>query len=207
MKLDDLKGWLDEHEGWEYEADENGLAGPEHEPRNAHALHVRRHCEEPARGAHVGVHAGQGRGPHHARDGLLLEDERLEQGQGRRAQGPSQKRRVKAPRIEHYTFGRITIDGKIHTADVIVLPGRVIPDWWREDGHRLGAADVEEIVAAGPACLVVGTGASGLMEVPRGNAPACSKATGSGSWSSRRRTPSPPTTASAGTAARPPACT
>jgi len=25
MKLDNLKGWLDEHEGWEYEADENGL--------------------------------------------------------------------------------------------------------------------------------------------------------------------------------------
>jgi len=49
---------------------------------------------------------------------------------------------------------------------VIILPGRVIPGWWREDGHLLGVADVEEVVAAGPACLVVGTGASGLMEVP-----------------------------------------
>jgi anaerobic ribonucleoside-triphosphate reductase len=26
MKLDELKSWLDEHEGWEYEADENGLS-------------------------------------------------------------------------------------------------------------------------------------------------------------------------------------
>jgi hypothetical protein len=49
---------------------------------------------------------------------------------------------------------------------VIVLPERVIPDWWRESGHRLDPADVEEILASKPACLVVGTGASGLMEVP-----------------------------------------
>lgn len=49
---------------------------------------------------------------------------------------------------------------------MIVLPERVIPDWWRKTGHRLEPADVEEIVAARPACLVVGTGASGLLEVP-----------------------------------------
>jgi len=58
------------------------------------------------------------------------------------------------------------VDGKIHTADVIILPGRVIPDWWRENNHRLEPSDVEEIVAVRPACLVVGTGASGLLEVP-----------------------------------------
>ena len=72
-----------------------------------------------------------------------------------------------APRIEHYTFGRVTIDGKIYTADLIVLPGRVVPDWWRGNGHRLEPADLEEVLAAGPECLVIGTGASGLMEVPR----------------------------------------
>lgn len=60
----------------------------------------------------------------------------------------------------------MTIDGKIHTTDVIVLPERVIQDWWRKTGHRLEPADVEEIVAARPSCLVVGTGASGLLEVP-----------------------------------------
>ncbi|MBM3307063.1 MAG: hypothetical protein FJY74_01895 [Candidatus Eisenbacteria bacterium] len=71
-----------------------------------------------------------------------------------------------APRIEHYSFGRVTIDGKIYTADVVVLPGRVIAGWWRKDGHRLAPEDVEDVLAARPACLVIGTGASGLMEVP-----------------------------------------
>lgn len=49
---------------------------------------------------------------------------------------------------------------------MIILPERVIPDWWREAGHRLAPADVEGVVAAGPSCVVVGTGASGLMEIP-----------------------------------------
>lgn len=67
--------------------------------------------------------------------------------------------------IEGYSFGRVTVDGRVHTADVIVLPSRVIAGWWRKDGHRLTPEDVEDVLAARPACLVVGTGASGLMEV------------------------------------------
>lgn len=72
---------------------------------------------------------------------------------------------MRPPRIEHYSFGSVTIDGEVHTADVLILPNRVIAGWWRKSGHRLEAADIEDVLAVGPSCVVVGTGASGLMEV------------------------------------------
>jgi hypothetical protein len=41
------------------------------------------------------------------------------------------------PRIEGYRFGHVVIDGDEQKRDVIVLPDRVLMDWWRADGHRL----------------------------------------------------------------------
>src|SRR5918999_328236 len=40
-------------------------------------------------------------------------------------------------RIEGYRFGRVEVDGREHTRDLIVLPDRVIAEWWRTDGHAL----------------------------------------------------------------------
>jgi len=71
------------------------------------------------------------------------------------------------PTVEGYSFGRIRIDGRDYTADVIILPDRVLANWWRERGHSLSMADLAEVVAAEPEVLVVGTGANGLMRVPR----------------------------------------
>ncbi|MBE0425087.1 MAG: Mth938-like domain-containing protein [Nitrospirae bacterium] len=70
-------------------------------------------------------------------------------------------------RIEHYSFGKITIDGKTYTSDVIIYPGRVDSSWWRKEGHRLQTDDLTDIVNAKPEVLVVGTGYSGLMVVPK----------------------------------------
>jgi hypothetical protein len=70
------------------------------------------------------------------------------------------------PIITHYAFGSITIDGETYRSDVIVLPDRVVPDWWRKRGHRLAIEDLREVLADAPATLVVGTGASGAMAVP-----------------------------------------
>ncbi len=70
------------------------------------------------------------------------------------------------PRIEHYTFGAVTIDGEEYRSDVIVLPDRVISDWWRKSGHRLAAEDLEEVISSKLRVVVVGTGTSGLMAVP-----------------------------------------
>lgn len=68
--------------------------------------------------------------------------------------------------IDSYQFGKIVIDGKSYTSDLIILGDTVQPDWWREQGHSLTAEDVKSILKAKPSVLVVGCGASGLMEIP-----------------------------------------
>ena len=45
-------------------------------------------------------------------------------------------------RIAGYAFGRVTVDGREETRDVIVLPDRVVRDWRRRDGHSLVMADL-----------------------------------------------------------------
>jgi hypothetical protein len=67
------------------------------------------------------------------------------------------------PRIEEYSFGRVTVDGEAETGDVIVLPGRVVRGWWRREGHGLVLEDLEEVLDELPERLVVGTGAYGQM--------------------------------------------
>jgi len=71
-----------------------------------------------------------------------------------------------APTIERYDFGRVTVDGRDYRADVIILPDRLVPDWWRLEGHSLAPEDLREVVAAGVKTLIVGTGGYGVMKVP-----------------------------------------
>ena len=69
--------------------------------------------------------------------------------------------------IEDYSFGRIIIDGKEYTSDVIIYPDHVDSSWWRKEGHRLHLLDIEKAIEEKPETLVIGTGASGLMLVPK----------------------------------------
>lgn len=69
-------------------------------------------------------------------------------------------------RIEQYDFGLIVIDGKRYTSDVIIYPDRVDFRWWREEGHLLHIDDLKEVLTEKPEAVVVGTGQSGLMQVP-----------------------------------------
>jgi hypothetical protein len=89
--------------------------------------------------------------------------------------------------IEKYEFGRIRIDGKEYSRDVIIYPSaepadsaggqpfgsaqdkpaRVDGSWWRKEGHRLDKADLAQVVKAKPEVLVVGTGHDAQMKVPR----------------------------------------
>jgi hypothetical protein len=69
------------------------------------------------------------------------------------------------PEIQSYRFGRVVIDGKAHTKDVIILPDRVITGWWRRHGHSLLPEDLAAVLAAGPDLLVVGQGAYRRMSV------------------------------------------
>jgi hypothetical protein len=69
-------------------------------------------------------------------------------------------------KIEHYSFGSITIDGKTYTSDVIIYPGRVDSSWWRKEGHNLQVVDLVDVINAKPQVIVIGTGSSGVMRVP-----------------------------------------
>lgn len=70
-------------------------------------------------------------------------------------------------KINHYTFGKITINDRPYTSDVIVTPDTVIDSWWRREGHRLDKSDLDEILNTNPDCLLVGTGYYGRMKIPQ----------------------------------------
>ncbi|NIM06869.1 MAG: hypothetical protein GTN69_01195 [Armatimonadetes bacterium] len=67
--------------------------------------------------------------------------------------------------IQDYAFGRIVVEGKEYTNDLIIYPDRIDDDWWRQEGHRLQMVDLQGISAANPEVLIVGTGAYGAMQV------------------------------------------
>jgi hypothetical protein len=58
------------------------------------------------------------------------------------------------------------VNGQTHRNDLKIIDGKVKGDWWRKQGHRLDSADIEDVLAAGPDTLVVGTGYAGNMRVP-----------------------------------------
>jgi hypothetical protein len=72
------------------------------------------------------------------------------------------------PVIEGYGFGRVTIDGREETRDVIVLPQRVVRCWWRKEGHALVLEDLDGVLDELPERLLVGTGAYGQMRPDTG---------------------------------------
>lgn len=67
--------------------------------------------------------------------------------------------------IDIYEFGQIVINGEKYISDVIISPDRVISDWWRKSGHQLALEDIAGVLPEKPEVLIVGTGASGMMEV------------------------------------------
>jgi hypothetical protein len=66
-------------------------------------------------------------------------------------------------RIEDYSFGHVVVDGEAHSKDVIVLPQRVVRNWWRQDGHSLVIEDLNEVLDELPERLIVGCGADGRL--------------------------------------------
>jgi len=68
--------------------------------------------------------------------------------------------------IESYNFGKIAIDGKHYTTDVIIFHDHVQDGWWRKEGHRLSIEDLKDVIQARPETLIVGTGYYGSMKVP-----------------------------------------
>jgi hypothetical protein len=69
------------------------------------------------------------------------------------------------PRLGDYRFGHILVDGREETRDVIVLPGRVVRNWWRRDGHALVEEDLNDVIDELPERLIVGMGAASQMRL------------------------------------------
>lgn len=69
-------------------------------------------------------------------------------------------------KIEHYSFGRITIQGKTYPFDVIIFPEAVDPSWLRKEGHALHMDDLKSVIHARPEVIIIGTGYYGRMQIP-----------------------------------------
>jgi hypothetical protein len=67
-------------------------------------------------------------------------------------------------RIENYSPGHVAVDGIDQTRDVIVLPNRVLPNWWRRDGHSLVMEDLDDVLDELPERLIVGCGYASQLE-------------------------------------------
>ncbi len=68
-------------------------------------------------------------------------------------------------KIEHYEFGKIIINQKIYTSDIKIFAGKIIPNWWRKEGHCLCIEDIKDLLETNPQILIVGCGANSMMKV------------------------------------------
>ncbi|RLG37477.1 hypothetical protein DRN79_03115 [Methanosarcinales archaeon] len=69
-------------------------------------------------------------------------------------------------RIDEYNFGRIVVDGKEYTEDLIILTDKIKANWWRKEGHLLLKEDIEDVIEEEkPEILIVGTGKYGYMKI------------------------------------------
>jgi len=68
--------------------------------------------------------------------------------------------------IDAYSFGSMTVDGKVHNADLIIFPDKIQGHWWRKEGHSLAIDDLKDVIAYQPDVLVIGRGHLGCMNVP-----------------------------------------
>ncbi len=69
--------------------------------------------------------------------------------------------------IDSYDFGIIFVNGRKFDSDLIISKKGITPDWWRKEGHKLGKEDIDGIIAQQPEILIIGSGFSGVLKVPR----------------------------------------
>ncbi len=68
-------------------------------------------------------------------------------------------------KIDSFSFGNISIGGKVFTGDVIIYPDHIQTPWVREEEHRPQISEFSDIVKAEPDVLVIGTGYAGVMSI------------------------------------------
>ena len=68
-------------------------------------------------------------------------------------------------KIDFYKFGKISINGKVFTKDLIIFPDGIIFPWIRKTGHLLVADDISEYLDNRIKTLIIGTGYYGFMRI------------------------------------------
>ena len=61
-------------------------------------------------------------------------------------------------RISDYRFGKIVIDNRTYTRDVIICGRDIIGNWWRKQGHRIELGDLDRVELTAGIHLIIGTG-------------------------------------------------
>lgn len=67
-------------------------------------------------------------------------------------------------KIEEYKFGSFVIDGRQFLDNVKIIDGRIMT-WHPSERHLLKLVDIKDLIESKPEIIIVGMGASGLMEV------------------------------------------
>ncbi len=67
--------------------------------------------------------------------------------------------------IDSYSFGNITIDGTPYSKDLIILPDKIIPGWWRNTGHLFDVDDCQQILSEDLDMVVFGLGKFSLVKL------------------------------------------
>lgn len=76
---------------------------------------------------------------------------------------------MKIPKIDGCSFGRLIINGRTHTDDLVIRPdGTILEPWQRKRGHGLSLDDLRELIDSSPEVIVAGTGMSGGVKPDEG---------------------------------------
>ncbi|MFO7800792.1 MAG: MTH938/NDUFAF3 family protein [Desulfovermiculus sp.] len=66
--------------------------------------------------------------------------------------------------IESYSFGRMKIQGRVFTDDVLLCKEKIVSPWWRERGHAVTIKDLDAILGDKPEIVILGQGEPGMMK-------------------------------------------
>lgn len=74
--------------------------------------------------------------------------------------------------LTDYTFGKVKIDGREFTSDLVIYEDIIVLNWRRERGHNLSIKDLEQIPFFTVDVndidrVIIGTGEMGMMKVPQ----------------------------------------
>ena len=67
--------------------------------------------------------------------------------------------------IEEFKFGFFRIQGREYYDDIKIVNGRV-KQWGDRKRHTLKVSNLKDILESKPELIIIGSGASGLLEVP-----------------------------------------